>query len=337
MINRVLIRSKVLQAVYAYYQSDCQNLETAQEEFLISMDKTYELYHHLLLLIPEITRYAAERIDRARSKYLPTEAEQHPNTRFIDNRFAEQVRTNKTLEHFVNERQAPVSQKSSKSAKRTVSRDKSLGKLIDESRFSWSQNEAIIHTLYEQIVGSPAYNEYMEAPGCSYEDDKEVWRKLFRQVIAEGDDLAAALEDSGIYWNDDVDIVLTFVTKTIKKFEQSAGAEQELLPQFKDADDREYALTLFRTAILNGEEYRKLINSAIQHWDLDRLALMDLLILQVALAELLEIPEIPVNVSLNEYIDLAKVFSTEKSSVFINGTLDKLVQQLRGENRLFKA
>ena len=320
MINRDLIRSKVLQTVYAHQMNEAQSLESAEKEFRKSLDQSYELYHLLLLLIPAITDHAEERIEMGRNKYLPTEEEKNPNTRFIDNSFVSQLRVNSEL------RQA-----------------------VDKFKLSWTVREEhskkqndfrphpIIKTLYEQIAGSPFYDEYMTAGSCTYEDDKEIWRKIFRQIIARGTELEEALEERSIYWNDDIDIVCTFVTKTIKQFEAENGADQALLPQYREDDDLDFALKLLKAALQHGQEYRDLITGAIQNWELDRLALMDLLIMQTALAEIIEIPDIPVSVSLNEYINLAKIYSTEKSSVFINGTLDAIVKRLRSENRLFKS
>lgn len=307
MINRVLIRSKVLQMVYAYYQKDNASLRDCEKEFIESLEKSYELYHYLLLLICDITYYAERRIDMGRNKYLPTEEEKNPNTRFIDNTFVAQLRENHALDHYVN-----------------------------AHKLSWEQHEQVVKALYDQISQSPAYLEYMQAESCDYEADKEVWRRIFKQTISVGTELAEAMEESCIYWNDDLDIVLTFVIKTIKKFEEEKGADQELLPMFKDSSDKAFALQLFRAAIQHGDEYRQLIMSSVKNWELERLAMMDLLILQIALAEIMEIEEIPLNVSFNEYIDLAKVFSTEKSGTFINGTLDHLVQQLKKDNKLFK-
>jgi len=307
MINRVLIRSKVLQMVYAFYQKENTNLRDMEKEFIESLEKSYELYHYLLLLMNDITYYAEKRIDQKRNKYLPTEEDINPNTRFIDNRFVAQLRENHALDHYVSAHQ-----------------------------LSWEHHEQLIKTLFEQISTSPAYIEYMQADSCDYEADKEVWRKIFKQTLNNGSDLAEALEEDCIYWNDDLDIVITFVIKTIKRFEEAKGADQELLPMFKDNDDKLFALKLFRAAIQNGEEYRQMITSSVKNWELERLAMMDLIILQIALAEILEVEEIPLNVSFNEYIDLAKVFSTEKSGTFINGTLDHLVQQLKKDNKLFK-
>lgn len=308
MINRVLIRSKVLQMVYAYYQSDNKDLTKAEKEFQHSLQKSYELYHYLLLLIPEITHYASLRMEQAKNKYRPTFEEQHPNTRFIDNRFAEQVRVNKALNHFVN-----------------------------NEKISWSQHEGLIRKLYEQIVESPVYLDYLQQEECTYSDDKEVWRKLFKQVIGAGDELPEALEELCIYWNDDLDIVLSFIQKTIKRFEEENGDRQALLPMYKDNDDRYFAEKLFRLSIVNGEEYRQIIVSSVKNWEIERMTTIDLIIMQIALAEILEMENIPLSVSFNEYIDLAKLFSTEKSGVFINGTLDNVVQTLKAEHKLFKS
>lgn len=308
MINRVLIRSKVLQVVYAYYQGDSRDISKSEKEFFFSLEKSYELYHYLLLLMVDITHYAEQRIDMAKNKYLPTEDDLHPNTRFIDNKFVEQLRINKSLVHYCN-----------------------------DHHISWNQYDALIKSLYEQIIGSPFYAEYMQAETSDYEKDKEIWRKIFKQILDNGDELGNTIEELCIYWNDDLNIVSTFVVKTIKRFEESTGANQPLLPMFKDEDDKLYAQKLFRSAIVNGEEYRKLIMDVVKNWELERIAMMDLIILQIALAEILEIEDIPLNVSFNEYIDLAKIYSTEKSSIFINGTLDNIVQKLKKENKLLKA
>ena len=144
------------------------------------------------------------------------------------------------------------------------------------------------------------------------------------------------LEDQSLYWNDDKEIVDTFVLKTIKRFEEKNGAKQELLPEFKDDEDQDFARRLFRRAILNSDYYRHLISENTKNWDLDRVAFMDVIIMQIALAEVLSFPNIPVSVSLNEYVEIAKLYSTPKSGGFINGTLDGIVNQLKKENKLTK-
>jgi N utilization substance protein B len=164
-----------------------------------------------------------------------------------------------------------------------------------------------------------------------------LWRKLYRSTIAQNETIDEILEEQSLYWNDDKAIVDTFVLKTIKRFEPENGAEQELMPEYKDDEDKEFARKLFRQAITNAEAYRNLMSGNTKNWDLERLAFMDILIMQVALAEILSFPTIPVSVSLNEYVEIAKVYSTPKSGSFINGMLDTIVNQLKKENKLSKA
>lgn len=308
MINRVLIRIKAVQMMYAYYQSGNKDLVKAEKEFFFSLEKAYELYHYLLQLILAVTQYGQQRIDTARNKYLPSDEERNPNTRFIDNRFAAQLTENKALNHYIN-----------------------------NSGMSWVNNDTFVKSVFDQLVTQDFYLEYMQAPEVTYEDDKELWRKVFKRMLLFSEDLCEVLEEQSIYWNDDLEIVITFVMKTIKRFDASKGVDMELLPMYKDDSDRNYASTLFRGAILHGDQYRALIEEATKNWELERLALMDLYILQMALAEILEVEGVPVNVSLNEYIDIAKVYSTQKSGTFVNGILDQVVTTLREQNKLFKA
>jgi len=308
MINRALIRIKVVQMVYAYYQSDTKDLAKAEKEFFHSIEKACDLYHYLLQLILSVTNYADQRIDSARNKYLPTEEEKNPNCRFVDNAFVAQLAKNDALESYLN-----------------------------NTKMSWVNYEGFIKSTYEAIMTSDFYAEYMNASESSYQADQELWRKIFKSILQKSEDLTEVLEEQSIYWNDDLDIIITFVMKTIKRFNPETGADQELLPMFKDDTDRKFASELFCATIRNRERYRDLINKAVNNWEIERLAMMDLIILQVALAEILEIEGIPVNVSFNEYIDIAKTYSTQKSGTFVNGTLDHIVSDLRKENKLFKA
>lgn len=294
--------------IYAYYQSGSKDLVKAEKEFFHSLEKSYELYHYLLQIIPDVTRYAEQRIDIAKNKYLPSEQEKNPNRRFADNSFAKLVTENKSLSQFV--------------------RNKGL---------NWSNNESFIKSVYDSVVASDFYEEYMNLEVSDFETDKEIWRKIFKRILQNNETLFEILEEQSIYWNDDLDIVITFVIKTIKRFSPEKGIYQDLLPMFKDDTDMNFAKDLFRVSILKGESYRLLINDAVKNWDLERLAIMDLYVLQVALAEITEIEGIPVSVSLNEYIDIAKVYSTAKSGNFVNGILDQIVTGLRNQNKLFKA
>ena len=307
MINRVLISLKIVQIVYAYYQNGGKNLDTAEKELFFSLSKAYDLYNYLLLLMVEITKQAERKINAAKNKLLPTAEELYPNTKFVDNRFIAQLEVNSQLLQF------------SETQKKT-----------------WSNEEEFVKNLCEKIMDSDIYKEYMAAETSSYEEDREVWRKIYKKIIFNNTELDQVLEDQSLYWNDDKEIVDTFVLKTIKRFDEKNGAKQELLPEFKDEEDKDFARRLFRRTILNADYYRHLISENTRNWDLDRVAFMDVVIMQIALAEILSFPNIPVSVSLNEYIEIAKLYSTPKSGNFINGTLDGIVKVLQKENKLTK-
>ena len=305
MINRVLIRLKIVQIIYAYYQNGGKNLDTAEKELFFSLSKAYDLYNYLLLLMVEVTKQANKKLNAAKNKLIPTKEELFPNTKFVENRFIAQLEVNKQLLDFAG-----------------------------NQKKTWENEADFVKSLCEQIMESDIYKEYMASETSSYEEDREVWRKIYKKIIFNNAELDQVLEDQSLYWNDDKEIVDTFVLKTIKRFEEKNGAKQELLPEFKE--DQDFARRLFRRAILNSDYYRHLISENTKNWDLDRVAFMDVIIMQIALAEVLSFPNIPVSVSLNEYVEIAKLYSTPKSGGFINGTLDGIVNQLKKENKLTK-
>ena len=307
MINRVLIRLKIVQIVYAYYQNGGKNLDTAEKELFFSLSKAYDLYNYLLLLMVEVTKQANKRLNAAKNKLVPTNEELFPNTKFVENRFIAQLEVNKQLLEFSN-----------------------------NQKKTWENEADFVKTLCDKILESDIYKEYMASETSSYEEDRELWRKLYKNIIFNNIELDQVLEDQSLYWNDDKEIVDTFVLKTIKRFDEKNGAKQELLPEFKDEEDQDFARRLFRRTILNADYYRHLISENTKNWDLDRVAFMDVVIMQIALAEILSFPNIPVSVSLNEYVEIAKLYSTPKSGGFINGTLDGIVNSLKKENKLTK-
>ena len=307
MIIRILIRIKVLQIVYSYYQNGNGDLKVAENELLFSLQKSYDLYYYLLLLIVEVTNQQRKILDTRKSKYMPTEDELHPNTRLVDNRFAAQLASNDTLIKYVN-----------------------------AQGLSWANDEEFIKNILDLILNSEIYTEYLNNEEDSYEVDREFWRQIFKKVICGNEMIEEYLEDKSIYWNDDIEIVETFALKTIKKFEESKGNKQPLLPMFKDMEDKAFAVKLFRQSLLKGKEYRERIDKHMKNWETERIANMDLIIMQVAIAEILNFPTIPVSVTLNEYIDAAKYYSTPKSGNFINGILDSVVNELKKEKLLLK-
>jgi N utilization substance protein B len=307
MINRIIIRIKVLQIVYAYYQKNSRDLVSAENELLFSLEKTYDLYHYLLLLIVLLTDAEQKRLDKNRNKLLATEEELNPNRRLADNRFAEQLRTNGKLTAF-------------SMRKGTLWND---------------DNSLFVRNLLKKIIQSDYYRDYLKSVN-SYGADREFWRKIFKHIIMEDSELCEIMEDKSIYWEDDLDVVGTFVLKTIKQFTYETGTKQELLPMFKDEEDKEFAVKLLRYTLMEEKENNERINRQINNWELDRIAQMDLYIMQIALSELMNFPGIPVSVTLNEYIDLSRYYSTPKSPNFINGILDSIVRELRNEGKLFK-
>ena len=307
MINRVLIRLKIVQIVYAYYQNGGKNLDTAEKELFFSLSKAYDLYNYLLLLMVEVTKQANKRLNAAKNKLVPTKEELFPNTKFVENRFIAQLEVNKQLLEFSN-----------------------------NQKKTWENEADFVKTLCDKILESDIYKEYMASETSSYEEDRELWRKLYKNIIFNNIELDQVLEDQSLYWNDDKEIVDTFVLKTIKRFDEKNGAKQELLPEFKDEEEQAFSPWLLRRTLGDADYYRHLISENTKNWDLDRVAFMDVVIMQIALAEILSFPNIPVSVSLNEYVEIAKLYSTPKSGGFINGTLDGIVNSLKKENKLTK-
>lgn len=306
MINRELIRIKIVQLTYAYYQNGNRNLDVAEKELLFSLSKAYHLYHYLLALIVAVSKEAHKYYDielsKAKRENLPA-----PSSKFIDNRFAMQLEENKQLCDF-----------------------------MSNQKQTWDDDVEFVRKLYSQIIQSRIYLDYMESDDCSYESDREVWRKLYKAFIMENDELDGVLEEKSLYWNDDKDIVDTFVLKTIKRFEPESDENQELLPEYKDDEDKDFARKLFRATILNADQYQRYMSETSRNWDFSRLAYMDVVIMQIAIAEMLTFPNIPINVTINEYVDLAKIYSTPKSSGYINGMLDSIARYLISTGVLLK-
>ena len=298
MINRELIRIKVLQLTYAYYQNGNKVLDVAEKELMFSLSKAYHLYHHLLSLVVAVSKEARKHYDVETAK-ATREGTPMPSAKFANNRLALQIEENHQLNEF-----------------------------ISTQNQAWEDDIDFVRRLYSQIVQSTIYNEYMASDEDSYDADKEIWRKIYKTLIMNNEDLDAVLEEKSLYWNDDKDIVDTFVLKTIKRFDANSTPEQELLPEFKDEEDRSFARKLFRYTILNADQYQKYMSETSRNWDFSRLAYMDIVIMQIAIAEIINFPNIPVSVSINEYVELAKIYSTPKSAGYINGMLDSIARHL---------
>ncbi len=306
MINRELIRIKVVQLVYAYYMNDGKMLDVAERELLTSLSKAYEMYNHLLNLIVAVTNEERMRCDLLiqRAKREGTEM---PVVKFAFNRFAVQLEENE-----------------------------SLAKYNEAPRLNWNDDIEFVRKVCNMIEQTDTYKEYMLSAEDNYEADREVWRKLYKQIIENNEELDALLEEKSIYWNDDKQIVDSFVIKTIKRFAPENKSKQELMPEFKDGSDRDFAIQLFRACIVNKEEYQNCLTEASRNWELQRMPFTDIIIMQTAIAEMLTFPAIPLSVTINEYVELSKVYSTPKSANFINGMLDGIARSLIADGKLLK-
>ena len=308
MINRELIRLKVVQLSYAYYQNGSHQLATAENDLFTSLSKAYDLYLYMLELMVEITRIAERAYLTAIQRAERLGEAQRPNPRFVNNQFVAQLRVNHQLQDF-----------------------------RENQKKTWANDEDFVRRLYKSVTESQEYQEWMaQTDSPTYAEDRDFWRRLYKAVIVDNQDLDQLLEEKSIFWNDDRFIVDTFVLKTIKHFEKKNGANQELLPEYRDEEDREFARRLFRASMLGADNYRMMISQSLRNWDLERLALMDLIVMQTAIAEMLTFPNIPLTVTINEYVDISKFYSTPRSGGYINGMLDAIARRLIEEGKLKK-
>lgn len=306
MINRELIRIKIVQLTYAYYQNGNKNIESAEKELFFSLSKAYHLYHFLLSLIVAVTKEARKQLEVMQTKARRMGTDE-PSTKFAYNRFALQLEENKMLTDFV-----------------------------ESLKISWEEDNDFVRKLYKQISESTIYKDYMNSKDDDYETDRELWRRLYRTLIQYNEDLDAILEEKSLYWNDDKEVVDTFVLKTIKRFEEQNKTKQLLLPEYASEEEREYARKLFRATILNANDYQHYMSEASRNWDFNRLAYMDVVIMQIAIAEMMTFPSIPISVTINEFVDIAKLYSTPRSGGYINGMLDAIARHLIDSGKLLK-
>ncbi len=313
MINRTMVRTRVVQTLFAYYKDGEKTPLTAKKDLLNGFASTYNLYCVLLDLVNEITTLAEEQIGIAINKAKATHTPYVANYKFVNNLFAQQVFNNHTLRNY-----------------------------LTNNHLGWDAGLDAIMSIYKDILAAPFYQEYISNENISYEEDKRIWRKIFADILPNNTALQTALEEMELvldqnYWTQEIDIILSYVVKTIKRFKQSNGEDQPLLQMFESEEEVSFAKDLLRLAIEKHEEYNDLVVSHLKNWDADRIAYMDKIILQTALTEILNFPDIALEVSLNEYLEIAKEYSSEKSHIFINGILDEILRKYKQDNNLLKA
>jgi transcription antitermination protein NusB len=296
-----------MQALYAYYKHDGESsLKKSEQELAFSIQKAYDLYHYLLILIVDVADYANSRMELALLKKIPTPEDLHPNTKFINNTIIRQIRINKHLLQY-----------------------------LQTKKLSWVNYPELIKGIYNLILASDDYQNYMNTTESSYKDDKNLVSNIYKNCIAVYDPLYQNLEEQSIYWNDEPEFIIGIILKTLKKFKEEDAENAELSPLFTNAEDEEFSKKLLRKVILNYNEYIPIIEKFSKNWEVDRIAFIDTLLMQMAIAEVIEFPSIPVKVTLNEYLEIAKYYSTSKSNIFLNGILDKAFTYLK-ENNLIK-
>ncbi len=292
------------------YASVSDSLVDARKCLFESLDKAYDLYHALLQLIVDLTRFRELQLDEAKHKYLPTADDLNPNTRFVENRLAKLLAENTELE--------------------TYGHDHDI---------SWANDDLLLRRLMNSILESEIYKKYIENPDDSFTTDADFWHDIMRNIIINSDDIADALEAKSVFWNDDITIMGSFAMKTLRKMAIAENpADVSLLPKYKDEEDEKFGPRLFESVIKNQQEFREIIDSRLTQskWDPERLAFMDIIILETAIAELLEFDSIPTLATVNEYTEIANYYSTPRSGQFITGMLYAIISALREEGKLHK-
>lgn len=297
-----------MQALYAFFQSDNKDINKAEREMLSSIDKIYDLYIYLLTLLIEIRDLAGNITEEAKVKRLPTPEDINPNTKFIDNKFINQLSTNRRL------------------LKEAAAR-----------KISWQNERELVKKIFLDIRAGEIYKDYMSSKDSSYEKDAEFIADIFKSHVAEFELLEHFFEERSIYWVDDLRLVSIMTGKTILSFKKEKNENNELLNLYKDEeDDRKFVIDLFRKTILHDKEVEASIAAKTENWEVERIAMMDVLLMKMALTEILYFSNIPVKVTLNEYIEISKLYSTPKSKGFINGILDNLVIDLKKDQKINK-
>ena len=307
MVSRRLLRIKAMQILYAYIQTPDKSINQAEKELFFSINKTYDLYFLQISMFEELIKLANKKIEKAKQKRLPTEADLNPNRRLVENKILLQLFENNQYIEYKN-----------------------------QHKINWLEKEEVIQNIFKSLIESELYKEYMLSEQAKYSDDQEFVIRVIEDIFAENEYLIQSLEETSIYWNDDFEFVLSMLIRTIEGMKIGNTYVKKLIQLFKNEDDIDFVKNLFRKTILNRKEYEAVIDKHIKNWELERIAQMDILLLAMAIAEISTFESIPIKVSMNEYIELSKYYSTEKSNEFINGVLESAIEDLKKEGKVQK-
>ena len=307
MISRRMLRIKVIKALYAHMKSDADSLMASEKMLVTSIDKTYDLYFLMLSLVAEMAHYAEQRQEAAKKKQLPTYEDLNPNRKFVDNAVI-----------------------------RLIAQSDSVNDYLAARKLSWAKYPELIKTLFTQLEQSDYYKKYMASQERSFREDLALVTEFYTRELEESEILENVLDEMSILWNDDLGFALIMVTRTLSNMRPS-HVDVKVLPKFKSIEDLDFARELFAKAAVNFDNYQEEIEKYTRNWDVERIAFMDNLIMATAVAELVTFPSIPVKVTLDEYIEIAKFYSTHGSSTFINGILDKIVASFTEQGKINKS
>lgn len=308
MLTRRHIRVKVMQSLYAMGQAQSDNLDKEEKFLLFSIDQMYELFLINLQLLIEIRKHAADFLEKSQKKYLATSEDKNPNTKFVENEVLLLLEKNEQLREDINKKKLNC----------------------------WNLDDEYVAILWKEIKESTLYTEYMGTRQGSFKEDKNFVLDIFKEIIAPNDKLYEYIEDKKLTWVDDLPLVNTAIIKMLRKVKSSHGEYTPLPKLYKDIDDKTFAKDIFRKTVLNTSEFGKVIEGKTPNWDKDRIAELDKTIIKMAICEFLKFPSIPVKVTINEYLEIAKEYSTPKSSIFINGILDKISKEYQENGKLNK-
>lgn len=307
MLSRRLLRIKVIKSLYAHLKSGSTSMAASEKTLLQSIDKCYDLYFLMMSLVVDVARYAESRQELAKQKQLPTHEDLNPNRRFVDNRVIHLIANSDEI----NDRLA-------------------------SRRLSWAQQGDLIKYLYNNLIKTDYYKSYMTSAEDSFAADLKFVDTFFREGLESDEQIESTLDDMSLLWNDDLGFALIMVVRTLSGIRESS-ARIKVLPKFKSDDDEEFAKTLFEKSLLQYADNQTIIDMFTRNWDVERIAFMDNLIMSIATTELTSFPSIPVKVTLDEYIEIAKFYSTASSGIFINGVLDKIVGELTEQGKIRKS
>ncbi len=306
MLSRRLLRIKVLKALFAHLKSESDNMIASEKNLVATVDKAYDLYFQLLTLPEQLVKYAQERIDIAKQKKLPTFEDLHPNTKFVDNAVI-----------------------------RIISTTDAVADHVAKRKLGWTGQEDLIRLIYQQLIETEFFKTYMARDNRSWEEDRALVDYLFT-MLNDCPVLDEALEEMSLMWADDLPYILAMIQRTISNMRIS-HTQLRVAEKYKSEEDPQFLKTLFEKALVNYNDYQRYVERFTANWDIERVVFMDNLILGVAIAELVAFPSIPVKVTMDEWIEISKYYSTPGSSTFINGVLDKIVALLTEEGKIQKS